>query len=262
MSDALIEITDLAFAVDDKPILRQVSLTVQAGEYVSIVGPNGAGKTTLIKCLGRIHRGWTGSIRIAGRPLQAYGQKELARMLSYVPQAEGRSFPFTVEEFVLLARYPHLSPFTSVRAADRAAVADALAVTGVAELKDRALGTLSGGERQMVFVAAALAQGARILLLDEPATFLDYRHQADVMRLLKRVNRESGITILSVNHNINSAAIWSDRIMAIKGGHSVFYGPPRDILRRDVLEEIYETPFQFIEHPESPIPLAIAEGVS
>lgn len=260
MSEPLIEISDLSLHLEGNAILTGVNLSVHEGEYVSIVGPNGAGKTSLLRCLGRIYPQWTGAIHLAGKALRHYRQKELARQLSYVPQGQHQIFPFTVQDFVTLGRYPHLSAFTSIRREDRKAVEEAIELAGMAAFRHREFNTLSGGERQMVLIAAALAQGARILLLDEPATSLDYRHQVDVMHLLKRINTESSITILSVNHDINSAALWSDRLVAIKDGRMLVQGPPEQIMQGDVLQRIYDTPFRFIDRSPVTVPLALAEG--
>ncbi|OHB70595.1 MAG: ABC transporter ATP-binding protein, partial [Planctomycetes bacterium RBG_13_63_9] len=208
----VIRVRDFSFRMGRKEILRDVSFDVCEGEYLAIVGPNGAGKTTLVKCLDRILVGGTGRIEICGRPLAAYRRRELARLISYVPQADGRVFPFPVEQFVLMGRYPYLTPFSAVSKEDRAVVRRAMQQTGTSEFADRLLGTLSGGERQKVFIAAALAQEAQILLLDEPTTFLDYRHQAEIIELLARINRSAGVTVLAVTHDVNQAALQSDRI--------------------------------------------------
>ena len=251
MKGALIEIEGYSFEVDGKEILKDISLSVREGEYVSIVGPNGAGKTTMLKCLIRILRGGTGSIKVDGRPLEAYTQRELANLMSYVPQADGRALPFTVHEFVTMARYPYLSPFSSITKDDEEAVSRALALTGTSEFSERALATLSGGERQKVFIAAALAQGARILLLDEPTTFLDYRHQSEIQGILKRLNREYGVTIVAVTHDINNAVLWGERILALKGGIMAYCGPAAGIMNNTILEDLYGKSFQFSEHPRT-----------
>lgn len=251
MEHGIIEMEHFSFSLGGRRILIDVSFRAREGEYVSVVGPNGAGKTTLLKCLCRIHRGGSGAVRIAGRPLQEYGQKDLALQVSYVPQADGRLYPFTVHEFVMMGRYPHLGPFSSPGARDEQAVRDALALTGTAEFAERYPGTLSGGERQKVFIAAALAQEARILLLDEPATFLDPRHEAEIHGLLARANRERGVTILSVMHDINSAAVTSRRILALKNGAVAFHGEPEAFMNGEILAGIYEKSFLFATHPRS-----------
>lgn len=253
----ILSVEQLGLRLSGTVILDAVSFAVEPGEYVSVVGPNGAGKTSLIKCLCGIYPPRAGSIRLMNRDAATILPRERARMLSYVPQAEGRVFPFTAEEFVLLSRYPHLSPFTTVTPADRAAADTALQQTGTQKFRHRKLGTLSGGERQMVFIAAALAQEAPILLLDEPASFLDYRHQSEVAQLLIRLNREAGRTILTVSHNLNTAARSSSRILALKQGKPVFYGPPEQLLELAQLRTVFDTEFRLVHDAENPLPLVI-----
>ena len=249
MTQEYIQIRNYSFSIGDKSILFDVSLTVKEGEFLSVIGPNGAGKSTLIKCLIRINTGGKGEISLAGKPLASYSQKELARLLGYVPQTDGRSLPFTVEEFVMMGRYPYLSPFTPISHEDEKAVQDALDLTGTANLGGRIMNTLSGGERQNVLIAAALAQGASILLLDEPTTFLDPKHVADVHAILKRINRGRGFTIVMVTHDINAAALLSDRIAIIKEGRLVFEGLPAEVMQNSILSRIYDKQFLFVTHP-------------
>jgi len=259
--ETIIQINNYSFSFGRQPALKDVSLAVEAGESLSVVGPNGAGKTTLLKCLVRILTGGSGSIRVKGKDLGDYKQKELAALMSYVPQADGRLLPFTVEEFVLMARYPHLSPFTSVSESDRKAAHDAIRITGTEEFSHRLLATLSGGERQKVFIAAAIAQGASILLLDEPTTFLDPKHQDDIHKTLSRINRESGATVISVTHDINTATLFSDRVLALKAGEVAFCGSAEDIMNNDALENIFGKRFLFTAHPVSGRPLVVPQEV-
>ncbi|MHB1034758.1 MAG: ABC transporter ATP-binding protein [Pirellulales bacterium] len=251
----ILAVEDLSIRLGQKQVLRDVSFSVRAGEYLSIVGPNGAGKTTLLKCLDRLLIGQSGAIALAGRPLARYPRRELARLVGYVPQGDTHSFPFTVHQFVLMGRYPYLSPFASIGPLDKQAVREVLTLTGTSEFADRRMNTLSGGERQKVLVAAALVQGARILLLDEPTTFLDYRRQAEVRSLLSRVNRESGVTIVSVTHDLNHAVLESDSIVALRDGCLAFSGPPAEIMRPEVLERIYDTRFLLVAHPRADMPI-------
>lgn len=254
-SNTILEIAGFSFAIGPKQILHDLSFSVCQGEYLSIVGPNGAGKTTLLKCLDRIYRGGTGRITVYGRPLESYRQRDLARRISYVPQADGRVFPFTVEQFVLMGRYPYLNPFSSVGRDDMEAVRQVMERTGIDEFAHRRLDTLSGGERQKVYIAAALAQGAEVLLLDEPTTFLDYRHQAEVRDLLSEVNRNSGVTVVAVTHDVNRAAMDSDRIVALSTGRLVFDGTPSEIMEPEVLQRIYDTSFLLVGHPQGDVPI-------
>lgn len=257
LPETVLEIREFSFRLGGKEILRDVSFAVFRGEFLSIVGPNGAGKTTLMKCIDRLLVGGVGSIKVFGRPLESYRQRELARRISYVPQADGRVIPFTVRQFVLMGRYPYLNPFSSIDREGRRAVDDALQMTGAAEFADRRLDTLSGGERQKVYIAAAIAQGADILLLDEPTTFLDYRHQAEIRDLLSRINQEGGTTIVCVTHDLNRAALDSDRIVALCGGRVAFIGPPSEIMNPDALQRLFQTPFLLTSHPQAAIPVIV-----
>lgn len=256
----LVEVLGYSLELGGVRILRDVSLAVADGEFVSIIGPNGAGKTTLLRCIMRILAGGTGEIRIGGRELGSYTQRALARLVSYVPQADGRLLPFTVREFVMMGRYPHLSPFSVTASEDEEAVEHAMEMTGSSEFADRPLDTLSGGERQGALVAAALAQGARLLLLDEPATFLDPRHEAEMARLLRRVNREGGVTIVAVTHDVNAAALRSDRVVALKGGAVIFAGTGRELMTDEALELIYDKRFLMVEHPTAGMPVAVPDA--
>jgi iron complex transport system ATP-binding protein len=260
VSDSALAVRDLDVSIGAVAILRRVSLEVRAGEHVTIIGPNGAGKTTLLKAVMRIVPAAGGAIDVRGVPLARYTQRELAKVVSYVPQSDGRLLPFTAEEFVKMGRYPHLGPLSPLGAADLAAVERAMDQTNTSRYADRQLATLSGGERQGVLIAAALAQGASILLLDEPATFLDPKHQTEVYDLLGRVNRESGVTIVSVTHDVNAAALHADRVIAIGGGAVVFTGTPRELMTADELRRIYDTEFTLVAHPSSDVPVVVPGG--
>lgn len=240
--NSIIQIKNLALELNGTPILREVSFNVQAGEYVSIIGPNGAGKTTLLRCLLGMYP-YLGSARISGVECTVADSRVLARQVSYVPQTHDIEFPLTVYDFVMMGRYPYLSPLSPAQKHDEEAVERALDITGTVQFKTRTLRTLSGGERQKVYIAAALAQETRIMLLDEPATFLDWRHQSEVMTLLKKINRDCGATILAVNHDLNSTAHWSDRVMALKDGRIFASGTPQDLIQPEPLASLFETPF-------------------
>lgn len=260
MTPPAVQTENLHIELAGNVILKDVSLCVNNGEYVSIIGPNGAGKTTLIKCIAGIYRNWTGKIVIAGKNFADYSSKDLARFQSYVPQADGRTNPLTVVEFVTMGRYPHLSAFTTLKADDYAAVDEAIARAGLEPFRHRKMNTLSGGERQMAFIAAALAQGAKILLLDEPSTFLDYRHQAEVASILKKACRENGITVVAVHHDINTATVCSNRIYALKQGSIAFSGTPETVADSEVLNSIYGTEFLCTSSTDRSIPFVISGG--
>lgn len=207
--------------------------------------------------MNRIYTAQKGHISINGISLKAYKQKDLARLIGYVPQATNQAYPFTVYEFVLMGRYPYFSPFSPPNKEDRKAVLEALGLTNTDSFINRALGTLSGGERQKVFISAALAQGAKILLLDEPATFLDPRHQDDIQDILIRVNRESGVTIVAATHHINSALYASHRIIALKEGKIMFCGIPDELIDNSLLNRIYDKSFVLMKHPKTEKPVVL-----
>lgn len=250
---AFIEVDNLHCQIDGTEILKGVSLGIEQGDFISIIGPNGAGKTTLLKCLNRLLAGWTGRIEVAGQPLGGLSPREIARIFGYVPQLQAQVPGFRVRDFLLMSRYPHLSPLSAPGKADFAAVHQALAVTGTEVFADRQLGTLSGGERQKVFIAAALVQDAPVLLLDEPTTFLDPRYQSEVNQLLRERNA-AGITIVVVSHDLNSSVRLSSRILALKAGQVAFAGTPAGLMVPATLAAIFETAFVHVLHPQDGCP--------
>lgn len=247
----MIEVSGFSFSVGKRAILRNISFKVVRGERVAILGPNGAGKTTLLKSLNRILRGGTGRVLVDGLPLERYAQSDLARRVAYVPQADGRSAPFTVREFVEMARYPHLGPLAPVRPEDVSAVDRALEDTAMESFADRSMDALSGGERQNVFIAAALAQEADLLLLDEPTAFLDPPRQADILRTLARAHQERGTTILFVTHDVNEAIAHASRALALRDGAIVYDGPSASLAEPGTLRAIYAHDFAVGAHPRT-----------
>jgi iron complex transport system ATP-binding protein len=238
------KIQNLSIAYAEKQVLKDVSLEIQPGDFLSIIGPNGAGKSTLLKCLCGILNGWTGNIQLHGKPLAKFSARERAQLISYVPQTVTHRLPFSVEEFVAMGRYPHLSPFSTLSSSDREQIEYALETVGMQDFRERQMDTLSGGERQMVMIAAALAQGGKTLVLDEPITFLDYRHQVDVMQTLQQLNREKGFTVITVNHDLHSALHFSTKLTALKNGAQIRTGSPQDFRDENFLQELYGTPFR------------------
>lgn len=251
MSNPILQVSELGLALQEKPILRRVSFRVDRGQHVAIIGPNGAGKTTLLKSIGRLLRATEGQVMLAGKNLDHYDRRALAREVSYVPQASDQQIVFTVEAFLHMARYAHLTGFGQFTAADHAAVQSAATRTGIAAFLDRPLNTLSGGERQAVYIAAALAQAAPLLLLDEPTTFLDYRHQDKLLAVLDSVHRDDGKTLITVTHDLNQGALRADHVVALRDGTVAFQGPPDAVMTGENLEALYELPFAFVEHPET-----------
>jgi len=260
-TEPIVRVRDFSCAIGGKMILKEISFEVHSRDYVSIIGPNGAGKTTLLRCLDNILAGAAGEILIKGKNVRWYSRKALAAVISYVPQAQQESIPFTVKEFVLMGRFPHLSPFSSVSAEDESIADDALITVGMSSFAGRRLDTLSGGERQKVYIAAGLAQGAEILLLDEPTTFLDPKHQVDIYNIMKHLSERGTVTIITVTHDINHAALLSRKILALKDGTAVYFGESTKIMNNETLKAIYQKDFLFIEHPQYRVPVILPEKI-
>jgi iron complex transport system ATP-binding protein len=263
MGDPALSIASLSLTIGGQTILRDVSAQIGPGQTWSIIGANGAGKSTLLKCLMRIHAGWTGRVHLQGRDLAGFSQRELARRVAYVPQPGGdQRFPYTVREFVRMGRYAYSGPFGTTHPGDGAAIERAMKRADVEVFADRTLDTLSGGERQKVFIAAALAQGSDILLLDEPTAFLDYRHQAEVADILHSINRHSSGTIVSVTHDVNAAVLTGGHVLALRGGEVAWTGPTERLANEDILGRIFEASFRFLDDPVTGLRLVAPQGVA
>ena len=257
MSRPALEARGVSVEIDGSRILHEVSVTVEPGQFLSLIGPNGAGKSTLIRCLAGLIPPCTGEILLDGRPLGALSRRAVARSISYVPQADARSLPFPVRTFVEMGRYPHLGPWASPGAADMRAVEAALEQTDTAHLAARSMESLSGGERQRVLIAGALAQGGPILLLDEPTTFLDYRHQMWVVELLERLHRDQGLTVVTATHDLNWTLTVSDAVLALRDGAVAFTGATAGLFAPGRLEAIYGTRFDLITTGGRSLPLVV-----
>ncbi|HOA52098.1 MAG TPA: ABC transporter ATP-binding protein [Thermogutta sp.] len=253
----IVSIKNLSLRLSGQEILRDISFDLQAGDYVCLVGPNGSGKTSVLRCVTRVYSRWLGEITVLGKPVRSFSQRELARHLAYLPQADGIAPPYTVEDFVLMARYPFVNPFRPPSAEDREAVEMALRMTELWSLRHRVVRTLSGGERQKVYLAGAIAQQAKVLLLDEPTTFLDVPHQEDVRSLLHRINRQSGVTILAATHDLNAAVLSANRILALREGRLLFSGSPEEFMTTEVVRQVFGFAPQFVRHPQVPLPMIV-----
>jgi iron complex transport system ATP-binding protein len=247
----------LSVRLGDAEILRAVDLRVDRGVFQAIIGPNGAGKSTLLRCLDGIVEPAAGRIEIDGRPLRGYNRRSLARTVSYVPQPDAGLLDYTVRAFVDMGRFPYLGAWAAPTEADQAAVSEAMALTEVTEFADRTMASLSGGERQRVSIAAALAQGGTILLLDEPTSFLDYRHQVQILDLLDRLHREKELTVVVVTHDLNSAVASADAVLALKGGGVEWVGPPSELLDERVLGEIFDARFRLVPGGHRGLPFVL-----
>jgi iron complex transport system ATP-binding protein len=240
--------------------LRDLTCAVRDGEILGIIGPNGSGKSTLLKLLGAILAPQQGTIRLQGRALDLFARQEMARLVASVPQQSSVMFPFTLAEIVLMGRFPHgraggpLGGFGWETAEDVRAAEQAMDAMEILHLAGRAISDVSGGERQRAFIARALAQAPRVLLLDEPTVFLDLRHQLDICAIMRRLNREEGLTVVWVSHDLNLAGQYCDRLLLLQGGALVRLDSPSAVLRPDVIESVYRCPVLVDRHPTSGAP--------
>ncbi|HEX7574100.1 MAG TPA: ABC transporter ATP-binding protein [Bacteroidota bacterium] len=245
-----ITVDNISFGYDPAtPVVRDVSFTVRSGEFLSLVGPNGSGKTTLLRLLDRIFIPHRGTILLGDQPLAKFSRTAIARRIAFVPQDNSIQFPFTVAEIVLMGRAPHSGGMAFENAHDRDVAREMMRLTDVAGFADQPVTNLSGGERQRVFIARALAQQPEIILLDEPNAHLDIAHQVDMFRIIKRLNTESGLTVLSVSHDLNLAAAYSDRIAMMVGGTLAALGTPAEVLTDARIQEVFRTPVIVDTHP-------------
>ena len=228
-----------------RPVVRDVDLDVAQGEWVALIGPNGAGKTTLLRAIARLVA-FSGAIELDGRDTAGLGRTELARLLAVVPQEPSTPPWMTVGEYVLLGRTPHLGPLAKEGLRDRGAAAEALARLDLLGYAGRRLGTLSGGEKQRVVVARALAQEARIVLLDEPTASLDIGHQQQALELLDALRAESGLTLVAAMHDLTLAAQYADRMVLLDDGRVVADGGPGDVLTEHLIARHYQASIEVV----------------
>ena len=236
----MIKIQHLHFSYDKTPILKDISLSLPKGGFLGIIGPNGSGKTTLLKIIAGLLKNYRGEMTLEGKSLSFLSRQEIAQKIAVVPQDTSIPFSFTALEIVLMGRTPHLKLFAFETQRDVDIALKAMELTEVRHLAHRLMDDLSGGEKQRVIVARALAQQAPILLLDEPTAHLDIKHQIDIHNLVQRLNRDKGITIINVLHDLNLASIYCPEVLMLKEGSIGFHGPTKKVMTQDNIEKIFE----------------------
>jgi len=249
--------SDVWFAYDRAPVLRGVGLAVADGAILGILGPNGSGKTTLLRILAGTRRPQRGSITLDAAPLGSFSRADLARRMAVVPQETHLAFDYTVAEVTMMGRYPHLGAFAIEGPADIAIVEDALASTGTLHLKDRPFATLSGGEKQRVVIAAALAQirtgdprTRGYLLLDEPTASLDLGYQLEVAALLRRLHAERGVTIVISTHDLGLAGTLCDSLLMIRDGQVLADGDTGRVLTAQNVRAVFGVETEIVERSD------------
>ena len=251
MNQVFVEVSDVRFAYRSVPVLTGVSLTVERGEIAAVLGPNGTGKTTFLKCLNRLLRP-SGAVMIEGQDVSKLDRRQIARSFGFIPQDGRGDFAYTVREAVLMGRYSRAPFLSRENAEDANAVLKAMEMTGIGYFADRPFAELSGGEKQKVVIARALAQEPLVLLCDEPTLHLDMKSQRDVLRSLRRYSRECGVSVFFVSHDINLALQFADKFFLLhKGGIHAAGG--KETLTVDNLEAVFGIRPEIIQHEGNPV---------
>ncbi len=243
-------------------VVDGVDLALPGGAVTAVVGPNACGKSTLLRGMARLLAPAAGTVTLDGEDIHRMPARTLARRLGLLPQQATAPEGITVEALVRLGRYPHQRMLTPWSAADQAAVEEALERTGTAALRDRPVDELSGGQRQRAWIALALAQDTPLLLLDEPTTFLDLRHQLDVLDLVEELNAEAGRTVVMVLHDLGQAARYADHLVVMCDGRPAAAGPPADVLTAELVEKVFRVECRVVPDPETGAPLVVPRARS
>lgn len=245
-----LELQGLSVDIAGRRIVADVGFTVPNGSFTGLLGPNGSGKSTILKTIYRVHRPATGRLFLDGTDLLSLPPRKAARRIAVVSQEFTLEFDFTVLEMVMVGRTPHKRPFERDNETDHAMVDNAIQQVGCGELAHRGFNTLSGGEKQRVLIAQALAQGADHLILDEPTNHLDIRYQIETMELVSAL----GVTVLAAIHDLSLAALFCDTVQLIADGRIIAGGPPRSVITADMMRHAYGTDVLVIEHPDTGTP--------
>ncbi|MBP2242099.1 iron complex transport system ATP-binding protein [Cytobacillus eiseniae] len=248
-------IEQLSAGYENMKILNEVNVSIEGGKITTIIGPNGCGKSTLLKTIGRILKKQGGQIFIQDQNMDTLSTKEIAKQLALLSQSPTAPGQLKVEELISYGRYPHRKNVNRLTARDIEMIEWAMTATNTIEFRDRELSQLSGGQQQRVWLAMALAQETKILLLDEPTTYLDIAHQLEVLNIVKSLNEKHGCTIVMVLHDINHAARFSQYLITMKQGEVIKCGTPFEIITREVLKEVFQIDARIIRDPEFDIPI-------
>ncbi|WP_067169543.1 ABC transporter ATP-binding protein [Microtetraspora niveoalba] len=257
-----LEAVDIRLGYGDRVIVDGLDLGIESGTITTIIGPNGCGKSTLLRALGRLIKPLNGHVLLDGKRIDRMPSREVARLLGVLPQAPAAPEGLTVADLVARGRHPHQTWYRQWSSGDETAVTEALERTGLLDLADRPLDELSGGQRQRAWISMALAQGTGLLLLDEPTTFLDLAHQIEVLELVDQLHAKAGKTVVMVLHDLNLAARYADRLVAMRDGRVIAAGPPGDVLTEGLLAEVFGLNAKIITDPVAGTPLVVPIGTA
>lgn len=249
MSKEMLRFEHVTLGYGERDVIKDFSCSIEEGEFVSLIGPNGSGKSTLIHAITGMLPCKSGDIYIKGRNIKSMSSRERAQITAVVPQNFQVNFAFKAKEIVAMGRHPFLKRMQSESEEDYRIIDEALAETGTLHLRERKVTQLSGGERQRIIISSALAQQPQLLIVDEPTNHLDIQYNLEVMQLMRRLNKEKGITIFAVLHDINMASRFSDRIILLNNGEKIEDGKARDIIKEEILKPVYKIDLVVRDNP-------------
>lgn len=258
----MITASKLKIGYENKIVVDDFNFEITRGEIVSLIGPNGSGKSTVLKVISRLMNSMDGIVCIDGCDIHRLPSKEVAQKLSILSQYHSTPPDFTVEELVGYGRMPHRKWYETKTLEDKEIIEWALKQTRVEKFRDRSVNSLSGGERQRTWIAMALAQRSKVLLLDEPTTYLDISHQIEVMELVTRLNKELNLTVVMVLHDLNQAVRYSHRLVVIKDGRFVTAGTPEEVLTKELLRDVYHVEAEVTVDKQIGKPVFLPIGLS
>ncbi|MFB9906179.1 ABC transporter ATP-binding protein [Allokutzneria oryzae] len=250
----------LSLGYGENRVVEDLDLDVINGTITAVIGPNGCGKSTLLRALGRLLAPQEGHVLLDGKRIDKTPTREVAKIVGVLPQTPVAPDGLTVGDLVARGRHPHQAWYRQWSSDDEGAVSEALRMTGMLEFSERTLDQLSGGQRQRAWISMALAQGTDLLLLDEPTTYLDLAHQVDVLDLVQQLHDQAGRTVIMVLHDLNLAARYSDRLIAMRAGKIVAQGDPKDVLTEQLLSDVFDLEARVVEDPVAGTPLVVPIG--
>lgn len=233
-----IKVDNLCFSYGERQILKSISFGAEYGEFLSVLGPNGVGKSTLFRCMLKLLTPSKGTTQIDGVSIEGMSPEELAKKIAYIPQSHSPVFNFTVADMVLMGTTAQTGRFSSPGRKEEKMAEDAMERLGITHLKDRGYGNISGGERQLVLIARAIAQQAKVLVMDEPSANLDFGNKIRVMKTVKKLTRD-GYTVIQSTHDPDQAFLYSDKILALHDGQVLAWGTPKEIMNSSLISKLY-----------------------
>lgn len=255
------EVKKLWFSYSDRPVLKDISFSAEYGQVLSVLGPNGVGKSTLFRCMLGLMKPRKGQILIDGTPVSALSSRALARKIAYIPQSHNPVFNYSVLDMVLMGTTAQLGGLSAPGKAQTKAAEEALGQLGIEDLRSRGYGSISGGERQLVLIARAMVQNARILIMDEPSSSLDYGNRLRVMDTARTLSRQ-GYTVIQSTHDPDQAYQYSDKILALYDGEVLSFGTPRETIREDVISRLYGTDVEVCSLREDAIRVCVPRSLT